>query len=359
MAASLWLRSLSLNLKLLFKKSPIVWRLVAITPILPALVAVLLLWGLGLGCSPAAAPSADAPRNFSLGYLTGAQDFIIFVMDSQKLLERYHLQPDRKKFLNPPSVQLMIAENQVDIGFGGFTTMANARAQGKDVIIVRGIFSPVNAVFVPLDSPIKSVADLRGKKMGSFGGPGSTTLAFFGVIASKWYGLDIFRDVEQITAPGPALDNLLERGEIDAALMGTMESIRFTAQKKYRVLADLSEEYQARQGRAPAHVMVSTSEQFAREHPDIIKDFLRAYEDALQFSKNNPEVWAAYGKTVGMTAEPEIALLREKMSANLIERWDEEQIATQQEYLRFVQSVLGERVFGAIPEGLMRDDFNP
>jgi hypothetical protein len=60
-----------------------------------------------------------------------------------------------------------------------------------------------------------------------------------------------------------------------------------------------------------------------------------------------------------MTSDAEIALLREKMSANLIERWDEDQIATQQEYLQFVQGVLGERVFGAIPEGLMRDDFNP
>ena len=312
-----------------------------------------------LGCSPSGPPAADAPRTFSLGYLAGAQDFIIFVMDSEKILERYRLEPKRVKFLNPPSVQLMIAEGQVDIGFGGFTTMANARAQGKDVIIVRGIFSPVNAVFVPLDSPLRSVADLRGKKMGSFGGPGSTTLAFFGVIASKWYGLDIFRDVEQITAPGPLLDNLLSRGEIDAALMGTMGSIQLDAQKKYRVLANLSEEYQARQGRAPAHVMVSTSEQFARAHPEIITDFLRAYEDALQFSKENADVWARYGRTIGMTSETEINLLREKMSANLIENWDAEQIATQQEYLEFVQSVLGERVFSAIPEGLLRDDFNP
>ena len=337
------------KLKCRFKKSFCPIRAIAV-----------LLAGMALaGCSPAGPPSADGFRTFSLGYLTGAQDFIIFVMDSQKILERYHLEPERVKFLNPPSVKLMIAEAQVDIGFGGFTTMANARAQGKDVIIVRGIFSPVNAVFVPLDSPVQSIADLRGKKMGSFGGPGSTTLAFFGVIASKWYGLDIFRDVEQITAPGPALDNLLARGEIDAALMGTMESIQFAAQKKYRVLADLSDEYQARQGRAPAHVMVSTSEQFARAHPDIIKDFLRAYEDALQFSKDNADVWAQYGRTIGMISEVEISLLREKMSANLIEHWDAEQIAAQQEYLEFVQSVLGERVFGAIPEGLLRDDFNP
>jgi NitT/TauT family transport system substrate-binding protein len=321
----------------------------------PALLAALVL----LGCSPAPPPAADAARSFKLGYLSGAQDFVIFVMDSEGLLARHRLQPEKVKFLNPPAVHLLIAERQVDIGFGGFTTMANARAQGKDVIIVRGIFSPVNVVFVPHNSPLKTVADLKGKKLGSFGGLGSTTLAFLAVIAGKWYGLDLYRDVEQITAPGPALDKLLEQGEIDAALMGTIESIQLAAQKKYRVLVDLSEEYQKRQGRAPAHVTVSTSEQFAREHPEIIRDFLRAYEDALAYSRQNADVWARYGKTIGMESEAEIALFREKMSANLIEHWDAAQLQTQQEYLEFVLSVLGPREFGAIPEGLLRDDFNP
>ena len=88
-------------------------------------------------------------------------------------------------------------------------------------------------------------------------------------------------------------------------------------------------------------------------------EHVEAYEAALQFSKENADVWARYGRTIGMTSEAEISLLREKMSANLIEHWDAEQLATQQEYLEFVQSVLGERVFGAIPEGLLRDDFNP
>jgi len=350
MAAMNFVTERILKLKYWLKKALCLVR--AASPMLVAGVAL-------LGCSPARPPAANEPRPFKLGYLSGAQDFVIFVMESEGLLERYRLRPEKVKFLNPPSVHLMIAERQVDIGFGGFTTMANARAQGKDVIVVRGIFSPVNVVFVPWNSPLQSVADLKGKKLGSFGGLGSTTLAFLAVIASKWHGLDLYREVEQITAPGPALDQLLERGEIDAALMGTMESIQLAAQKKYRVLVDLSEEYQKNQGRAPAHVTVSTSEQFAREHPEIIRDFLRAYQDALEYSRTNAGVWARYGKTVGIESEAAIALLREKMSANLIEHWDAEQIATQQEYLRFVQSVLGPREFGAIPEGLLRNDFNP
>ena len=321
---------------------------------------LLLLAGLALsGCSSPSPRDAGAPRQFSLGFLAGAQDFFIYVMESQGLLQRHGLNPEKIKFLNPPSVHLMIAEGQVDIGFGGFTTMATARAQGRDVIVVHGIFSPVNVVFVSHDSSLQTLVGLRGKKLGVFGGLGSTTLAFLAVIASKWHGFDIYRDVELITAPGPALSNLLDKGEIDAALMGTMESIKFSANGKYRVLLNLSEEYKQRQGLAPAHVTVSTSEKFASEHPEVVKDFLRAYRDAVNYSKNNSEIWARYGTSIGMDSEEEIRLLQQKMTQNTIESWDAEQIEIQNQYLSLVQSVLGDRVLGEIPEGLIRNDFNP
>src|SRR3990167_9897282 len=102
---------------------------------------LVLLAGLAcFGCSSPLPSGAGAPRSFTLGYIPGAQDFVIFVMESQGILERYRLKPEKVKFLNPPSMHLLIAERQVDIGFGGFTTMANARAQGKDVTVVHGIY---------------------------------------------------------------------------------------------------------------------------------------------------------------------------------------------------------------------------
>ena len=52
------------------------------------------------------------------------------------------------------------------------------------------------------------------------------------------------RDLELITAPGPALAGLLDRGDLAAALMGTTESLRFPLTGKYRVLMDLSAEWE-------------------------------------------------------------------------------------------------------------------
>src|SRR3954464_4963573 len=206
--------------------------------------ALIFLFVLIVSACASKAPAADVgPRSFKLGLIPGAQEFVDFVMEKHGMLEQVGLKAEKVKSLSPANLHLMVAERQVDIGFGGFTTMATARSEGKDLIVIYGVFSPVNMVFVRKDSPIKTLSDLKGKKLGIFGGPGSTTFAFLAVLAKNWYGIDLFKSAELITAPAPALAELLGKGDIDAALLGTVESIQIFAQDRYRVLADLSAEY--------------------------------------------------------------------------------------------------------------------
>src|SRR5215467_7624880 len=168
---------------------------------------VLLVVSFLFGCSK---PS-DQTRTFKLGLIPGAQEFVDFVMEGHGLLDQVGLKADKVKSLSPANLHLMVAERKVDIGFGGFTTMATARAEGKDIIVIHGVFSPVNMVFVAKNSPIHSLADLKGKKLGVFGGPGSTTFVFLAVLAKKWGGIDLFneKEVQLVSAPAPALIELL------------------------------------------------------------------------------------------------------------------------------------------------------
>jgi NitT/TauT family transport system substrate-binding protein len=305
-------------------------------------------------------PESSSARTFTLGITSGAQEFVDFVMERHGLLDEVHLQAEKVKSLSPANLHLMVAERKVDIGYGGFTTMATARGEGKDIIVIYGVFSPVNMVFVRKDSPIKSLTDLKGKKLGVFGGPGSTTFAFLAVLAKNWYGVDLFHDAELVTAPAPVLAELLGKGDIDAALLGTVESIQTFAQDRYRVIADLSAEYKSHQGgRAPAHVTVATNENFAGTHPDIVRDYLKAYKNALNYMHAHPEVWDEYAASIKMTDAAERKLLREKMEPNLVEKWDAEQIALQNDYLKLVHSIIGESVLKVVPADLIRNDYAP
>src|SRR5262249_5451449 len=158
----------------------------------------------------------------------------------------------------------------------------------------------------------KTLTDLKGKKLGVFGGPGSTTFAFLAVLAKNWHGIDLFHDANLVTAPAPALAELLGKGELDAVLLGTIESIQAFAQDRYRVLVDLSDEYKSREGgRAPAHVVVATNEEFAKTHPDIVRGYLKAYKNTVDYIHAHPAVWDEYAASIKMDNPAERALLRE------------------------------------------------
>lgn len=316
-----------------------------------------------VACSPASAPTDKvAPRAFTLGLIAGAQEFVDFVMDKHGMLDAVGLKPERTRSLSPATLHLMVAERKVDIGFAGFTTMATARAEGKDVIVIHGVFSPVNMVFVRKDSKIRDLAGLKGRKLGVFGNTSSTTFGFLALLARKWHGIDLFneKEVSIVPQPAPLLVELLSRGDVDAALLGTTESIRMFAEDRFRVLLDLSEEYRARtNGRAPAHVTIATNEQFAKDHPDIVRDYLKAYEAAAAYIREHHEVWAEYLKTIEVTDPREVALFEEKMGPNIVSVWDKEQISVQKNYLQLVHDIIGDSVLKTVPEDLIRDDFNP
>src|SRR3970040_1998050 len=101
-----------------------------------------------------AAPGIGAEtRKIKLGILsTGSQDFAHTIMEQQKLLQKYDIPYERIQSLNPPALHLMIAEKKVDIGYGGLTAMARARAEGRGTLVIFGIFSAVHVGLVPKDS---------------------------------------------------------------------------------------------------------------------------------------------------------------------------------------------------------------
>jgi anion-transporting ArsA/GET3 family ATPase len=74
---------------------------------------------------------------------------------------------------------------------------------------------------------------------------------------------------------------------------------------------------------------------------------------------DHPEVWDEYAASIKMDDPAERALLREKMGPNLVEQWDAEQIALQNDYLKLVHNIIGDSVLKAVPADLIRNDYTP
>ncbi|MDR5709823.1 MAG: ABC transporter substrate-binding protein [Armatimonadota bacterium] len=293
--------------------------------------------------------------------IPGAQDFVINVMQKQGFDRRYNLVLDIRRVLQPQFADQAVAERLVDVGFMGLVGAVKARAEGKGVVIFNVLTGPSNLVLAPQTSPVRTLADLRGKKVGTFSGPGSATYAMLIAVARSVHGIDLEREAQLISAPNPALKGLMDRGELAAALFGTIDSVKVFLEGRYRVVSDLAEDFQKRFGRVAAHVVMATNEDYARRRPEVLRAFVAAYHDTMRYIDRERRVWVEYARELGFPS-PEAAavLLRQRVGSRFIRKWDEEQRRVQEQFIRILIEVLGpDRFVRDIPPGLMRLDLQP
>ncbi|MFG1187212.1 MULTISPECIES: ABC transporter substrate-binding protein [Xanthobacter] len=95
---------------------------------------------------------------------------------------------------------------------------ARVKADGRDLVYIP-FSSSEGAVMVPKGSPIRSVADLAGKRLGVAGGPLDKSWLMLKATAQEKAGLDLQTAAQPVFAAPPLLAAELEAGHLDAALI--------------------------------------------------------------------------------------------------------------------------------------------
>jgi len=108
--------------------------------------------------------------------------------------------------------------------------------QGLDWTIIGGGLTLVQDVIVRKDAPYKTVADLRGKTIGVFSRGASGFVSTRAAIMDA-SGLDVAKDSILQQVAGPALNALLQRGQVDAMIQLSSLTMAAEAQPdEFRVL---------------------------------------------------------------------------------------------------------------------------
>jgi aliphatic sulfonates family ABC transporter substrate-binding protein len=132
--------------------------------------------GLGLGGAGAVlAPSVIARGQTTLRINAGMQPIVngaAYIAVREKYFEKLGLDVNLVKFTSGPAQFAALAGGQVDLGWGGMGAFLIARANGQDLrhIGVLMDYNKLEMLVVPKGSPIKSVKDLKGKKVGGVQG---------------------------------------------------------------------------------------------------------------------------------------------------------------------------------------------
>ncbi|MFN5980164.1 MAG: ABC transporter substrate-binding protein [Pseudanabaena sp.] len=225
------------------------------------------------------------------------------IIREEKLLEKYL--PKTGKYQDveykiewsshtsgPPINNKMLA-NQVDIGMmGDFPLTINIntfrdKGAGVNSIYIAtlsyGATGAGNAIMVPKDSPIKVIADLRGKQVSvPFGSAAHGML----LKALKKEGINPDTEVKLISQAPEVGGTSLKTNQIDAHAnfvpFGELFPLRGFARKIFDG---------AELGVPTFHGVVVRSD-FAKEHPELVVAYLKALLEANQMVREQPEAIA-------------------------------------------------------------------
>jgi len=178
----------------------------------------------------------------------------------------------------------------VDIIATDWLWVSRERASGADFT-----FSPfstaLGAIMVPPNSPIKTLGDLRGKRLGVAGGPLDKSWLLLVAYALRTANLDLRTETKQEFGAPPLLAERARQGQLDAVLNFWPYAARLEADGFSQLIGveDVVRELGAK-GEV-AMVGYVFSEGWAKQNLEAIQAFLRAAAKANELLATSDEEW--------------------------------------------------------------------
>jgi NitT/TauT family transport system substrate-binding protein len=211
-------------------------------------------------------------------------------------------------------------------------------------------FSPfttaLGAIMVPPDSPIKTLSDLKGKKLGVAGGPLDKSWLLIVAYALRTANLDLRTETTQVFGAPPLLAEKAKQGEIDAVLnfwpyAARLEAVGFT---QLIGIEDVVRELGAK-GEV-AMVGYVFSEDWAKENKQAIGGFLRAAAKADELLATSNEAWDAIRPLMRAEDDATFEALRRRYREGIPERSTAQNEADAKVLFQFLRELGGEKLVG-------------
>lgn len=245
--------------------------------------------------------SVPASKEFRVGWQKGSA--IQVLAKHQKVIEK-RLQPlgvENVKWVEfqfgPPLLEAL-GLGAVDIGAVGDTPPIFAQAAGAKLVYVAATPSSQSAILVPKDSSIKSVAELKGRRVAFAKGSSSHNLT---VRALAHVGLTL-KDITEIHLAPADSSAAFNGGRIDA--WAVWDPFFAIAEQKYgaRILIDTKASHLA------GNSFWLASRTFAESHPAILSAALDEIGKLVIWAgANRKELAEFYAKETGVELAPVLA----------------------------------------------------
>jgi len=246
------------------------------------------LFAIGAAIVLTAFPAAHAQK-IKVGYWTsGVSVGFGSVLEQMKFLEKQGLDVEFVRFADVNAPTRALASGAIDVAFG--TSAAGALSIAADGVPVK-IFLATQLAEVQFavleNSPIRTFADFKGKKIG-MSPPGSATHALAVALLEGNHGL---KPADYSVVPGnePRLAQFLAQGEVQASALRGTTIAQIRDEIKVRILGNYVDEWKklTRSTAAPVIGMGVVHSDYLAKNPEAIVKFVLGMKEATDWGGKN------------------------------------------------------------------------
>ena len=194
------------------------------------------------------------------------------------------------------------ARGELDFAFETAAWVVSHLAAGQPITALVGLHVGCYELFA--HEPIRTISDLKGKRVGIPQAPGSSGHLLLATMVAQ-VGLDPHTDIDWITSPSGDFMEVFAKGEVDAFLGFPPEPQRLRARGIGRVILNTATD------KPWSYYFCCTafsSQDFVRAHPIATKRYLRAVLKTADFCAAEPERAAQRLVEAGFTGRYDYAL---------------------------------------------------
>lgn len=275
----------------------------------------------------------------------GTVNWELSTIQRHGLDERHGFTLDILELASNQATTVALQAGEVDMIVSDWLWVSRQRSEGRPYTFVP-FSSAVGSLMVPADSPIRSLADLKGKKIAIAGGPLDKGWLLLRGLTERRHGFDPATASEPVFGAPPLLAQKAEQGEVDAVLNYWHYSARLEA-KGFRRIIGANDAAVALGAEGPISAIGYVfDENWAARNLATVRGFVAASRDAKELLRTSDAEWEALREMTGAEDDATLAVLRERFREGIPDRPLSEEEADTARVYELLAELGGDKLVG-------------
>jgi NitT/TauT family transport system substrate-binding protein len=285
--------------------------------------------------SPAVAQPSGSLKIGSLKF--GTVNWLLDTIAGERIDSRVGVEIERLELASNQALTIALQAGSVDMIVSDWLWAMRQRAEG-DSLRFRPYSSALGALMVPREQGFRSLADLKGKRLGVAGSALDKSWLLLRAFSRNTLHADLAEIVEPIYGAPPLLSEQLRLGRLDGVLTFWNFAARLDA-AGYQPLIDMKD-VMTGLGVTPSPPLVGFvwREELLRARPDQVAGFFRAVSGANEVLRTGDAPWERLRPVMGIETDIEFRRLKDYFRAGIPTLWGE------------AETRAAERLFGILGE---------